>query len=333
MSKFTIIGSGALGTAFAKILYDANQKDVVIYGVEEKEISELKRGQNTRYFPQNILLPQFNATTNLEEALLETDYVVMAVPSVVFPIILEKINAFVGCKKPLIISGSKGFYPGTNTSLHQGTEDFIAANHNNFRGVVSTVGPSFAIEMVKESPTMICAVSENKQFAQEVQQLFQTKYMTIYTQTDVIGAEIGSAYKNIMAIAAGITVELGYEINTIASLLTRGLDEMLEFVKISGGQPKTVIGLTGVGDMLLTSMSDKSRNRQFGRDVIRKGASSALETKVTVEGVQALKAVYKIANDKKLNLPIVKSLYKIIFEGDKPESLIQNIFSPKSVDE
>ncbi len=123
-----------------------------------------------------------------------------------------------------------------------------------------------------------------------------------------------------------MAVELGYEINSLSGLITRGLNEMITYAKSTKGKVSTLIGLTGVGDLLLTSMSDKSRNRQFGRRFIKEGKKS-LDSKITTEGVSALKHIYEIGKEKDLHLPIVNGLYSIIFKGAKPENLVNKLIS------
>ncbi len=327
MSKFLILGSGALGTAFGKLLTDGKKKDVSIFGIDKTEIEQLQQGYNTKYFPNSIKLPNFNATSDLAKGLKDCEYLILAIPSKTIPIVLENVkNNIPEGIKPLIVSGSKGFFPNTTISIHRGIEKFIKENKTLFRGVVSLVGPSFAIEITREQPTIISAVGSDKNILQEVQETFQNKYFKLYKQTDIDGADIGSAYKNVLAIAAGMAAELGYEINTISSLLTRGLNEMLVYTKATKGKIKTIMGLTGVGDLMLTAMSDKSRNRQFGREFIKKG-KKAVDTKVTVEGLEALKFIFSIGQKKKLHLPIVYGLHEVIFGKLKPETLIKKLIS------
>ncbi|TCG10472.1 NAD(P)H-dependent glycerol-3-phosphate dehydrogenase [Mycoplasma todarodis] len=323
--KITIIGSGALGTSLAKVLVDAGHTNIVVYGIDEQELKELENGKNTKYFPETIKLPKLKTESNLKIAISNASYIVTAVPSFTMKGVIEEIQEKMD-SEALLINGSKGFYPESSLSLHEGMT--LATNENkNIRGVVSLIGPSHAEEIVKEAPTTICAVDVNEKLAEEVQELFKTTYFRVYVQTDVKGAEVGAAYKNVLAIAAGMIVEEGMGINTIAGLLTRGLNEMLIFAKAIGGKEKTVIGLTGVGDLIVTAMSDHSRNRQFGRSFVRDGAEKALGTNKTVEGLVALKNIYKIGKENNLELPLAYSLYAIIFEGAKLVDLQQRFWN------
>ncbi|CAM9104648.1 NAD(P)H-dependent glycerol-3-phosphate dehydrogenase [Mycoplasma marinum] len=318
INKITIIGSGALGTALAKVLFDSGHENIFVYGIDNQELNELKNGKNTKYFPETIDLPNFNVESDIKKALDGASYVITATPSFTMASVVESIQENMNSEF-LLINGSKGFFPGTSKSLHEGMKE-ATRNNPKIRGVVSLIGPSHAEEIVKQAPTTICAVDNDRNLASEVQNIFRNDYFRVYVQTDVKGAEAGAAYKNILAIAAGIAVESGLNINTLAGLLTRGLNEMLTFAKTIGGKEKTIIGLTGVGDLIVTAMSDLSRNRQFGREFFKNG-KKALETKKTVEGLTALKHVYKIGREMKIELPIVNALYSVIFGEEKPEDL------------
>lgn len=310
--KITIIGSGALGTAFSNILYDSNCRNIVIYGIDEKELSELKKGKNTKHFSEDLTIHPVETTNNLKEALDKTKYIIIALPSVIIPQVLQQIKEHIN-SEVLIISGSKGFYHGTDFPLHQGIENEVK-NIPNVRGVVSILGPSYAEEMVAKSLTIVASVSESKELCEEVQSLFSNNYFKMYTQTDVVGAEAGAIYKNILAIAMGMLTEYGFKINTTAAFITRGVHELSIFNKYLGGKPETIMGLTGLGDLILTSMSDLSRNFTFGRSFV-KDKEKALSSLVTLEGVNAIKIVEKIRIKEKLDLPIAESLFQIIYNN------------------
>jgi glycerol-3-phosphate dehydrogenase (NAD(P)+) len=320
--KIVIIGSGALGTAFSNILFDSKHENIIVYGIDEQELSELKVGKNTRYFSEDFAIHKVPTTNNLKEALDGASYVVLALPSPIIPKVIEQIKENLN-SKVLIISGSKGFYHGTDDPLHKGIED-NTKNNSNVRGVVSILGPSYAEQMVLKSLTIVASVSSSLELCEEVQTLFSNHYFKIYTQTDVIGSEAGGIYKNILAIASGMLTEYGFKINTTAAFITRGVHELSVFNKYLGGQPETIMGLTGLGDLILTSMSDLSRNYTFGRSFV-KDKEKALASSITLEGINAIKIVEKIRIKEKLDLPIVESLYQIIFENLDLENSIYSL--------
>ncbi|MGL6125368.1 MAG: NAD(P)H-dependent glycerol-3-phosphate dehydrogenase [Metamycoplasmataceae bacterium] len=329
-SRIAIIGSGALGTAFSNILYDANCRNIIVYGIDETEVLELKVGKNKKYFSEDLLIYPVQTTINLNEALDKAEYVVLALPSIVIPETIQKIKENIN-SKILLISGSKGFYPGTDIGLHKGIEKEIEGN-SNIRGIVSILGPSYAEEMVAKGFTTVASVSNSQELCEEVQSLFSNKYFKIFTQTDVTGAEAGGIYKNILAIASGMLTEYGFKINTTAAFITRGIHELSIFNKFLGGKPDTIMGLTGLGDLILTSMSDLSRNYTFGRKFVR-DKEKALSSSITLEGLNAIKIVEKIRIREKLDLPIVECLYQILFNNLDISKSINNLWGRKFTSE
>ncbi|MBN3534362.1 NAD(P)H-dependent glycerol-3-phosphate dehydrogenase [Mycoplasma procyoni] len=309
MEKITIIGSGAMGTALAKVIYDSGFQNILIYGIDQKELSDLKEGKNTKYFPETTKLPEFNTTTSLKEALDGVSYIVFAIPSkfanVVFKDILANLNS-----KVSVINAAKGFYPGTNLSLQEGLK-MEAKGNENIEAVVSLLGPSHAEEIVREQLTAVALVENDLSKASKVQKLFNNDYFRTYLQTDEIGSEVGGAYKNILAIASGMLHASGYGINTAAALLTRGLAEARRFNKELGGQDTTLMGLTGIGDLIVTALSPLSRNFSFGKQFIEQG-KEALSTQTTVEGLTAINSVIEIAKRKNIDLPIVFALNEVL---------------------
>ncbi len=323
-NKIAIIGSGALGTALAKVLVDAGSTNIMIYGIDEDEIAELSKGFNTKYFPNSIDFPKFNASTNIEEVLMDASFVVIAVPSVAMPVVFPQIVGTLN-SEVLIVNGSKGFYPGTQQSLHEKMEE-LSKGHEFVRGVVSLIGPSHAEEIVLEMPTTISSVNKKYELCREVQELFSNEYFRIYTQTDVKGAEVGAAYKNVLAIASGMVDGLGFGINTVAALLTRGMAEMARFNKAMKGKKETIMGLTGLGDLIVTATSNLSRNYTFGKNMAIQGKKKALSSKATIEGLAALDVIYQIGKDKELELPIVNFLYQVVHGNLEPKDFIRNFW-------
>lgn len=249
----------------------------------------------------------------------------MAVPSVVADVVYSEVLANI-TSEVIIINAIKGFYPGTEEVIHTGLIKHSSSN-KLVKGVVTLTGPSHAEEIVKEQITAVVATSKNKVNNTLVQDLFSNKYFRVYTQTDLAGAEIGSIYKNILAIGAGAINELGYGINTFALLVTRGMVEMSKLVKAFKGKESTAYGLTGLGDLIVTAGSPLSRNYRFGQDLARRGAKKALESKATIEGLNALKTMKRMASEKKLELPILNSIYAVVFQGSDVKKEVASLLS------
>ncbi|AWX69170.1 NAD(P)H-dependent glycerol-3-phosphate dehydrogenase [[Mycoplasma] anseris] len=320
MKKITVIGSGAMGTACATVLKD-NKHSVIIYGVDQNELCDLKTGCNLKYFEKNICIPCFETTNDMQFALKDVDYVVLAVPTKfidpVMEAILEEIN------KPVVfINVSKGFWPSSTLSMHEGLE-LKTKNNPLVRGIVSLIGPSFAIELVQRKITLIDAVSNQLELAKEIQELFSNDYMRVYTQIDVKGAETGAIFKNMLAIGSGMLEALGYSLNTQCAFLTRGLKEMETYNQFVNGNKQTLYGLTGLGDLMLTALSSKSRNYSFGKEFIK---NRDINTNITVEGLNSVKLIYEeFIKTKKLDLPIIENLYNILYNKCNIQEAIKSL--------
>ncbi|TPE57351.1 NAD(P)H-dependent glycerol-3-phosphate dehydrogenase [[Mycoplasma] falconis] len=319
--KITILGSGAMGSACASILAN-NKHEVIIYGIDNQELTDLQNGKNSRYFKE-IELPKFKTTTDLDLAIENADYILFAIPTKFIPAIFELVVSKIK-NKTTIINVAKGFWPEKNISVHEQMQNLTVLN-DHIKGIVSLIGPSFAIDMVAKNITLIDAVSTDLKIAQDVQKLFSNSYFRVYTQTDVKGAETGSIFKNMYAIAAGLAVALGYSTNTQVALLTKGLQEMSVYNKFIGGKENTIYGLTGLGDLILTALSEKSRNYQYGLNFFNNNFSALTNT---VEGLKSIEIVYdKYVATKVLNLPIVEALYEIIYKKTNPKKVIENLMN------
>lgn len=262
-NNILIIGSGAMGTAIANVLYDNKQKhypinEVTIYGIDQDELNSLSHGHNFKYFP-NLQLHKFDVTNNLELALKNKHYIIIAIPSFAIANLLTKISKYLN-KKTIIINLAKGFNLETKKSIHE----MIVNSLPQIQNIVSLIGPSHAEEIVLRKLTVINAVSINAMLNKKVIKLFANDYFMIKNEQDVVGANVCALYKNIVAIASGMLDYLSNSINTKAALLTFGLEEMALFTKALGGNPKTVFGLNGVGDLIVTATSHLSRNYNFG---------------------------------------------------------------------
>ncbi len=314
--KTAVIGTGSWGTALAQVLAD-NGQDVILYGIDPGEIQDINENhRNSKFFPETELNPALKATGNLEDA-ADADIVLLAVPSAAIAPVARQV-ADVLKKKAIWINVAKGFNPGTNERLSEVLRREIPAD--KLSSVVSLIGPSHAEEVVERQLTTIDAVSLNEKDAETVQKLFSNGYMRIYTGTDEIGSEFGAAVKNVMAIASGIIAGLGYKDNTRAALITRGLQEMIRFGSHFGGNPETFIGLTGVGDLIVTCSSWNSRNFQAGYQIGKENdVKHFLETnKKTTEGIRTAKIVHDLARQEGIDVPICEEVYQILYEGKEP---------------
>lgn len=314
--KVVVIGSGSWGTGLAQVLCD-NEVDVTIYGNCEDEINDIEQHhRNHKYFEHVDLHPGLHATMDIE-IVKDSDIIVLSVPTIAIESVCKQINPLL-TKKTIIVNTSKGFHPETFERMSCVIRENIADEH--LSSVVSLIGPSHAEEVVVRMLTTICAVSLQAEDAKAVQKTFSNEYLRIYTGDDEIGSEVGVAVKNAIAVASGVLYGLGYGDNTRAALITRGLMEMTRFGIALGGKQETFMGLTGIGDLIVTCTSRHSRNFQAGYEIGKENSADAFwkrNTK-TVEGVRTAKAVHETAQKLGIDMPIVNEIYQVLFEGKSP---------------
>lgn len=321
--KIVVIGSGSWGTALAQVLVD-NQQDVVLYGKNRTEVDEINQyHKNTKFFAHVRLHEQLHATTDLH-CVQDADVIVLSVPTIVIESICKQMNVIIK-KKVIIVNTAKGFHPTSNERMSCVIRDCMDADH--LVSVVSLIGPSHAEEVVERMLTTICAVSLQEDAAQIIQTLFSNSYLRVYRGSDEIGSEIGVALKNAIAVASGVLAGVGYGDNTKAALITRGLAEMIRYGVALGGCQETFMGLTGIGDLIVTCTSPHSRNFQAGYSIGQHNSAAYFwknNTK-TVEGVRTAKVVYEVAKQKGIDMPIIEEIYRVLYEDKKPEDSAKDL--------
>lgn len=319
--KIRIIGTGSWASALCQVLVD-NNHDVLMLGIDESEISDINTNhRNSKYF-DTILNEKVKASSDFN-LLKEADIVLLAVPVAAIRSVLtnNKNNIKNGA---IIINVAKGFDKETNDRLSVMIKEIL---QDKIKDVVSLVGPSHAEEVVLRLMTLVNAVCENEDSSRVIQELFSNQYFRVYRNKDVIGAEIGSAVKNIMAIASGILAGLNQGDNARAALMTRGLAEMTRFGMIFGANKETFLGLNGVGDLIVTCSSYHSRNFQAGLNIGKNDGVLDFfnQNHKTTEGVGACKIVYEIAKEKNIEMPITEAVYRILYENKKPSDELSTL--------
>ncbi len=306
----SVLGSGSWGSALAIAM--SNVASVKLWSRSSNQVEQINLHRiNKGYLPETIKFPHnINATSDFSDA-LKADLVIIAVPSSILRSLLNIIKQ--EAKIPDIIWVCKGFEIATNLLPHQVVSEVLPG----FKNIGALIGPSFAKEVAESKPTAITLASENLTFAlMWIDKLKAIPNFRIYANTDVMGAEIAAAVKNIIAIAVGICDGLNLGYNARAALITRSLKELKELVVSLGGIPETIYGLTGVGDLILTCTGELSRNRQVG---LKLAAGQKINTILgdlghVAEGVNASKEVYAIGVRLNLDMPIIDTVYKILFE-------------------
>ncbi|MGM9941094.1 MAG: NAD(P)H-dependent glycerol-3-phosphate dehydrogenase [Bulleidia sp.] len=320
--KIRVLGTGSWGSALAQVLAD-NGQDVVMWGIDEGEVNDIENNHhNSKYFEAEIN-HDVHATTDLA-CVKDADVLLVAVPVLALESVVNQIAPLLD--HPVIfINVAKGFHPTTHERLSVVMERLIPQSMR--KAIVSLIGPSHAEEVIIRLLTSVNAVCEDEEQAKVVQELFSNAYFRVYTNTDVIGAEIGVALKNVMAIASGILEGVGQGDNARAALMTRGLAEMTRYGVAHGGKKETFLGLDGVGDLIVTCTSMHSRNFTAGLQIGKDGSAEGFwkENRRTVEGVNACKVVYEQAKKEGIEMPIVNEVYRVLYENKKPSDAIADL--------
>ena len=321
--KTLVIGSGSWGTGLGQVLCD-NGREVIIYGNCKEQIDDIEQNhRNAMFFEDVQLNPDLHATMDVN-VVKDADVVVLSVPTIAIESVCRQIDPLLK-GKVIIVNTSKGFHPETNERMSQVIRRFISEEH--LSSVVSLIGPSHAEEVVIRMLTTICAVSLRHEDAVVIQELFSNDYFRVYTGSDEIGSEVGVALKNAIAVASGVLSGLGYGDNTRAALMTRGLAEMIRFGTAMGGKPETFMGLTGIGDLIVTCSSRHSRNFQAGYEIGKANDAQAFwkYNKKTVEGVRTAKVVYELAQQMHIDMPITSEIYKVLYENKDPKQSARDL--------
>ncbi|MFD1030879.1 NAD(P)H-dependent glycerol-3-phosphate dehydrogenase [Metaplanococcus flavidus] len=323
MEKITIFGAGSWGTALGFVLAQ-NGHDTLLWSHRAEQADEINRHSNERYL-KGIKLPEsLKATASLEEAVRHADVYVMAVPTKAMREVSSEISKLIQ-KPSLFVHVSKGIEPDSLKRVSELIREEIPEQW--IEDLVVLSGPSHAEEVVLEHPTTVTAACENTGAAERVQDLFMNQYFRVYTNTDVIGVEIGGALKNIIALAVGITDGLGLGDNAKAAIMTRGLAEIARLGVKMGATPLTFSGLTGVGDLIVTCTSTHSRNWRAG-NMLGKGKSldEVLEEMgMVVEGIRTTKAAHQMAKAYEVPMPITEALYSVLFKNVPTEEAVGHL--------
>ena len=318
--KVAILGAGSWGCALAHVLLDNGHK-VSIWTIDEKErdmLNNYKEQQDK--LPGVLLSGDVSATSNIEEAILDANVIIMAVPSV-FVRNTSKLLKDIINDNQIIVDVAKGIEEETLLTLSQQIKEESGSDK-----IVVLSGPSHAEEVGKNIPTAVVAASTDLELSKYIQSIFMNNYFRVYTSLDVHGVELAAALKNVIALAAGMADGLGTGDNTKAALITRGAKEVADIGVASGGNVETFYGLAGIGDLIVTCGSQHSRNRKAGY-LIGKGYSyeeAMKEVKMIVEGVYSACAAYNLAKKHNIEAPIIFAVYDILFNNKKArESLVE----------
>jgi glycerol-3-phosphate dehydrogenase (NAD(P)+) len=321
--SFLVIGAGAWGTALS-IRLAKNGLEVSLTSRDKENLSEIRKTkQNKKYLPGINIPESINIKDEILPCLANSSSVLLCVKSTGFKKIAAELNNHMGPEQKLIWA-TKGLDPDTGETFSETIKREMPSL--NKTAIIS--GPTFAEEVAKGKPTAITLASENIQELSGLASIMSSSLFRVYTSNDIVGVQLGGAFKNIIAIAAGASDALSLGANARTALITRGLEEMKSIGVSFGAKPETFFGLSGLGDLVLTSTDNQSRNRRLGL-LIGSGMSpdkAIEELGTTPEGVYTVKALY---NKQALQegLPIANAVYSILFEGVPAESLVNKLMT------
>lgn len=327
--NISMIGAGSWGTALAILLAKSGHR-VKMWSCFEKErvmINDLK--EHKEKLPGIKIPEKILCTGDIEESLHGSDMVVMVIPSHTIRENAKNISTYIK-KETIIVNCSKGIESETGLRLSQVIKEEVP-NAN----LVTLSGPSHAEEVANGVPTTVVAASEDISAAELVQDIFMTPLFRVYTNSDIIGVEIGGALKNVIALCAGISDGLGFGDNTKAALMTRGLVEISRLGTSMGANSQTFAGLSGIGDLIVTCTSMHSRNRRAGI-LIGQGKTSKEameEVKMVVEGVTTTNAAYQLAKKRNVVMPITFEAYEVLFNAKDAKSAVNDLMMRNKKDE
>ncbi len=319
--KVAVIGAGAWGTAFALQL--AHRGHDVLLWVYEPELFDLLGAgrENTYYLPGFALPSNISFTNDLRSAVTFSGSIVLATPSFALRSTVERAADLMAGRNILVLT--KGLERESFLPMSRVIED--AAGKGPSIAVLS--GPSFAQEVAGRLFTSVVVASADKNTARQFQEMSHDDRFRVYTADDVVGVELGGALKNVMAIGAGITQGLGLGSNTLAAYITRALAEMKRLGKQLGAKETTFMGLSGIGDLILTCTGPLSRNRTFGMELAKgKSAVQLIQSqKAVVEGFYTIDAAYQFSRRLGVEMPITEELYHVVYEGKDIKTSFEDI--------
>lgn len=322
--RIGVLGAGSWGTALAALMARHGHR-VTLWGRDDAVSQAIdQQHENPRYLPGIALPDSLRATTDLATALADADMVLVVVPSHAFTDTLRMLAPLRPARAG-VAWATKGFEPGSGRFLHEVAEDILGADVP----LAVVTGPSFAKEVALGLPTAVTVHGHDAAFAQLVAEVLHGPAFRAYTGDDMVGAELGGAMKNVLAVATGVSDGMQLGLNARAGLITRGLNEMLRLAAAIGGKPETLMGLAGLGDLVLTCTGDLSRNRRLG---LALGRGQPIDVAVreigqVVESMQAADEVMRQAERHGIELPISSAVRSVLHGEITPTAGLQQLLA------
>ena len=323
MKNIAIIGSGSWGVALA--IHLANKgHNIKIWSFSESEAKMINEEKKCKFLPMATIPENIKCSTSFKDVIEGTDFILHVTPSKFTRDTVKKYKEFVDCKNQPIIICSKGIEKDTALTL----DEVIEQEMPDARiGALS--GPSHAEEVSIAAPTVLVAASKEKEIQEMLQDSFMNENMRVYSSDDVRGVELGGALKNIIAFCSGVAAGLGYGDNAFAALITRGLTEIRRLGMKLGAESSTLYGLSGLGDLIVTCLSEHSRNRKAGK-LIGQGKTieeTKKEVGMTIESIDNIEVAKRLSQKLDINMPIVDTVYDILYNGLDPNEAVKMLMT------
>jgi len=322
--RIAVIGAGSWGTTVATLA--ARRHPTALWARRPELAEAIRAGENPDYLPGYRLPYGLDATSDILAAVDGAEVVMMAVPSHGYRAVIEQIAGVVEPELP-VVSLTKGIEQGTLQRMTEVTLDVLDDHDPRRVGVLT--GPNLAKEIMDGHPTATVIAMRDMETAAVLQRVFMGPTFRVYTNPDVVGCETAGAVKNVMAIAAGMSSGLGFGDNSLATLITRALAELTRLGVAMGGEPRTFAGLAGMGDLIATCVSDKSRNHRVGVELGHGRSLDEIvaETQMVAEGVKTTRAVLELADRYDVEMPIATEVAHVLYDGERPKAAVLNLMT------
>jgi len=324
MIKISVLGTGSWGSAIGDLL-NQNGHEVIMWQRDAEKVKAMEVDRKHPFFVDLTFSDEVKFTTDLDSAIKGSQLLVVAVPSHSVRELVSRAVEFIE-DNVIIVNITKGLELDTLLTMSSViSEETVGKNVS----IVSLYGPSHAEEVVRKIPTTLVAASTEENASKKVQNIFSSRVLRVYTNTDILGLELGGSIKNVIAIAAGICDGIGFGDNTKAAILTRGIAEMTRLGVALGAQEKTFAGLSGIGDLFVTCSSKHSRNRYVGEEIGkgRKIDEILSEMKMVAEGVKTAKSVFQLCQKHNVDMPISCAVYNVLYNNKDPLESVSELMN------
>ena len=321
--KISFIGCGSWGGALGQ-LASKNGYSVLMWHRNSQMVEKMTEARSHYILPQMVFGNSVQFTNDLEKTVSYSDILVLSTPSQTVRGVLESIGTI--DQNKIIVNIAKGIETETLMTV---SDIIIDVKDFNYSNIVTLSGPSHAEEVMSGFPTTLVSASKNPEAAIKIQKIFSNNNMRIYTSSDIRGVELGGAMKNVIAIAAGISDGIGYGDNSKAALMTRGIREIARLGNAMGAESGTFSGLSGIGDLIVTCLSQHSRNRRVGQQI---GEGKILENilsemQMVAEGVETAKSLHRLIEKYRVEMPISEAIYQILFHDADPKESVYRLMT------